>query len=811
MTSGQKIAVSVLTTAVIFACFVVAAFAGLFSKIEARFYEPAKIADIRKQLDSVAECSETYINTLLEQFDTGENSYLSDSSVASYALSSPADSDVQRRTHRTAALFSEASGLDGIRLIDVNGRSVHFSTYPSDILKQTDSMRIYKNYDELRTYLGGAEVAFFKFSVPDTADGRKYRIVFDGESNRILFAFPFYDPYGVYCGTIVFYVNAQDFNRMLIARNLTTVANTGELISDSSGAIGGFVFGMPSLGRDDIEREAVARWRVDSKGPDKIASISANGGESKESYWILISSNRSRFIKAAGVYRDSIFIMPHTVQFLLLTCVFITLFLTIFMLFNLRRDDMVVIRDRVKRFQLALINEYFENKETVNWADVSQKIASRKNDVSEAIKESLGKRAKRHSEETKALIDKSWEEILGALSVKTNASETSALPDSKEIRRMLEEILRSGAVQTPYNAAPEKSSDEEATEISLGRESIEADGFFETNTEIVNAATETEEAFFENENGSESSEKNESVENAADENRSDEGAYKIPERESADTADFETRGEEISEDEKIDAFGEIRMGEEIAISDDLFDGNTESVNAPAEIEEIFFDNLIAAESVPPSKTDAAKKDAAVETEIAESVESAPSAPPSKTDAVMPAMEDVDIDLFMDGAGDIPAPDNDIFAEPLQLGEPKKECISKEEAKPIDFDVVSAPNFLFLDEERKEDGSRNTPKKEGAAYTGIPFAADVSAESRMAAKGDAVDAEDIQPFEKEKGAVPFSFTSFASHEEKIQNLPPASENVIIEGGDGVFSIASGIAFDGVVQDEAFKRLVDSVIK
>ena len=225
------------------------------------------------------------------------------------------------------------------------------------------------------------------------------------------------------------------------------------------------------------------------------------------------------------------------------------------------------------------------------------------------------------------------------------------------------------------------------------------------------------------------------------------------------------------------------MGEESATSDDLFDGNTEPVNAAAKAEGAFFDNLIAAES----------------------------APPSKTDTVMPAMEDVDIDLFMDGEGGISSPEEDIFAEPLQLGEPKKACVSQEEAKPIDFDVVSAPNFLFLDEERKEDESRNSPKKEDAAYAGIPFAADVSAESRMAAAGDAGDAEDIQPFEKEKGAVPFSFTSFASHEEKIQNLSPASEDVIVEDGDGVFSIASGIAFDGVVQDEAFKRLVDSVIK
>jgi len=331
------------------------------------------------------------------------------------------------------------------------------------------------------------------------------------------------------------------------------------------------------------------------------------------------------------------------------------------MLFNLRRDDMVVIRDRVKRFQLALINEYFENKENINWADVSQKIASRKNDVSEAIKESLGKRAKRHSEETNALIDKSWEEIIGALSVKKDASETSALQDSKEIRRMLEEILRSGAVRTLHNAAPEKTPDEKPTEISLGRESIEADGFFETNTEIVNAATETEEAFFENESGAQSREKNGSDEKAAAENRSDEDVHKNSERETADTADFKACDEEIPEDEKIDAFGEIRMGEESATSDDLFDGNIEPVNDTAKAEGAFFDNLIAAES----------------------------APPSKTDTVMPAMEDVDIDLFMDGAGGISSPEEDIFAEPLQLGEPKKACVSQEEAKPIDFDVVSA--------------------------------------------------------------------------------------------------------------------------
>lgn len=48
MTSGQKTALSVLISVMLFGAFAVAAFAGLFSAIDARFYEPAKISQIDK-------------------------------------------------------------------------------------------------------------------------------------------------------------------------------------------------------------------------------------------------------------------------------------------------------------------------------------------------------------------------------------------------------------------------------------------------------------------------------------------------------------------------------------------------------------------------------------------------------------------------------------------------------------------------------------------------------------------------------------------------------------------------------------------
>ncbi|MBP3710120.1 MAG: hypothetical protein J6I73_06960 [Treponema sp.] len=446
-----------MTTVVLFTCFAAASFAGLFSKIEARFYEPAKIAGIRKQLDAIAESSDGYITMLLDAFGIGEGAFITHRAIRSYALQSPDDSDVQERTQRTGELFATTPGLDGIRLIDYNGRNIHFSTYSTDIIRQTDMLRMYKNYDEVKTPQNETEFPFSVISV--AADSVQYRITFDGNNNRMLFSFPFYDTYSVYRGTIIFYVNAQDLNRTLLTNNIITVGESGTLLSDESGALGGFLFGMPSIGRNAIENKIVSAWQKDSTGPDKIIALEADAQQGDNSYLVLLSSNSSQFMKIAGIYSDSVFILPHTMQLLLLVCAFITLLLIIFMLFNLHRDDMVVIRDRIKRLQLGIINEYLSNKESVDWDNVISKIASRKTDVSATIKKSLGRRAKKHEQETDALIDKSWEEIINALTIKRTTPSSpeknhTVLIGTEDLRKMLEDILQSGGIKVQAVAEP---------------------------------------------------------------------------------------------------------------------------------------------------------------------------------------------------------------------------------------------------------------------------------------------------------------------------------------------------------------------
>ena len=348
MSSGQKIAVSVLSTVLLFAAFTVAAFAGLFSVIDARFYEPAKINEINKQLDNVAVSYDKYIDTLAERFGLGSSSFLSREDVTSYIENSPAEEKVRSRTNAAGNSFAETPGLSGIRLVDSNGTNVHFSTYRSDILRQTTGLVAYKNYTEALTPSGYAELPYNDIYAPDTlmSNSDKYKLFFDGRDDRIIFAFPFYDTYSAYCGTMFFYVNVQDFNRVLLSQNAITIGGTGLLVSDTSllvdkvgsvseaglsGSEGetfestgksGFVFGIPAVGRTLFEGEILKRWKIDLTKAERIVSMDSSGNPSEalneQHYWVLLSSKKSKYGFVSGVYRDETFSMPEAVKILLL-------------------------------------------------------------------------------------------------------------------------------------------------------------------------------------------------------------------------------------------------------------------------------------------------------------------------------------------------------------------------------------------------------------------------------------------------------------------------------------------------------------
>ena len=588
MTSGQKTAVSLLISVVLFAAFVVAAFTGLFSVIDARFYEPGKISQIQKHLDTVSENFNEYIETLESRFGKNENSFLKQTCVQSYIENQPSDEVVRERSKLSGDLFSQTPGLLGMRLIDKNGSSVHFSTFSSDVLNRTSEIVSFKNYTDAITLTGEKEIPFEKISSPDSygTNGVVCKTVFDGRDNRIILSFPYYDSYKAYRGTFVFYVNANDFNRVLLSKKIITFGDTGSLVSGlnfeeekkETEYKSGFVFGIPAIGKKIFEQEILSRWEKGLFAPEKIVYKSSEDSfaiqeydaaiENKKSdnnYWVLVSSTKTDFGYIGGIYPDEMFAMPDAVKILLLICIFVTLFLVVFLAVNLKQDDMVVIRERIRRLQLGIVSEYLKKKENVDWQVVSGKIAERRQDVTLEIIRSLGRKAKKHDKEVNELINRSWDELLAAMSVQVRKENNeNGLTNAAEIKSMLEELLSSGniKVQTvgsdvnvmPVTVKPSKS-------VPVTEQVQELDKVEEA--EAVEELEEVEEA------------------EAVDELEEVEEAEAVDELEEVEEAEAVDELEEVEEAESVEELEEVEEAESVEELEEV-----EDVEAVDELEEV---------------------------------------------------------------------------------------------------------------------------------------------------------------------------------------------------------------------------------
>ena len=148
MTSGQKIAFSLLAALGLFAGFVLSFNTTLFKELETRFYTQAKIEENTGQLDKISESCDSYISEILTLIEKGENAWTKNASVRSYYVQNPSESDVNTRRRLTETLFSQIPALNGIRIVDKNGRNVHYSSFDdSDLLKQNGISKMHNVSD----------------------------------------------------------------------------------------------------------------------------------------------------------------------------------------------------------------------------------------------------------------------------------------------------------------------------------------------------------------------------------------------------------------------------------------------------------------------------------------------------------------------------------------------------------------------------------------------------------------------------------------------------------------------------------------
>ena len=846
MKTGIKTAVSFLISSLVFIGIAVASALGLFSKYENKFYEPARIGVIQKKLDAVAACSEDYINTILSFISPDDQSkgYLSNNEVLSLLEKEPSDEALRA----FELLNANTEAIEGLRVVDKNGKRVHFSSFKGDSRKEGNN-RVYSNYGALKTPSNNNELDYNLVS-PFVKNGEgetdsEYKLVFDGNEQRIIVSYPVYYQNVGY--SFIFYLNLYELTTRLVNEHIISLSDKITLISSQDGKTGGLAFGIPKVGQKLVASEIIKRWENGTNHPEEIV-VSKNAvpfsgitaGKEAESEspsedkddsaselevvsWNLITSNKCSFMKVSGLYSLDMLVMPLYVKILLWLAGFITVNLILTMLFSLKKDDDVVIKSRLKKVQMSLLNDYFEKDYSKK--KVASLIASQKESLSQKVKASLGHRGKKYGKQLDFILEQSWQDIISLLTG-TEGSDNSSLSsdDMQEIRRMFEEIVSSGRIvvqreasiqktggkqkseavakdEKPVNIEPLEELDDvepldEVEELGEAESVDELESLEEVeeleDVEEIEEAEPVEE--LEDVEEIEEAEPLEEIEDAQsvevlEEVEDLDEVEPVEEVESLEEVEELEDVEEIEEAEPVEELDEVEEIEEAEPVEEL--DEVESVDEKDHVEEV----KALGEAEPVEQVESLEEveelenveeiEEAEPVEELEDVEEIEEAEPIEelaedesedakaTGAVPKITEEEEKEIFKEeviSCGDVRRFEG---TEPLKIGtgEDGKENENEDDSVVENF-FISAPGDYLFSEEYK------TEKTEEVG--------------------------DLEPVKEEE----FMFTTFAANDNNVKELCPEA---IVLGDDGVFHITENLNPSAVPVDEEFKRLVDSVLR
>lgn len=436
MSSGQKVAFSFLSALIFLAAFVFFGQTSLMTKIETKFYAQAKIQEKTEHIEKITQSSNSYISNILAKVKTDEDAYLKDSSIKSYISQNPSEKDELNRRNRTYKLLDELNGLEGLRLIENNGRNIHYSSFEEDTLSKKGTIKQYKTYTQIQNENDEIEIS----NLLITSSSVDYKIYLDKVNNRIVISFPFYITQNTIFGTLFCYFNLHDYTQTLINDG---VLFFGENISivESNKSLSGLVLNLPTDRQNEFYQPVINYWTKNTTELEQILQIDDNN------FFMMLGSKDNTFLKFGAIYKTADFKLPVEYIYLIYISSFISVFLIILLILSFKRDYITVIRSRIKKVQMGIINEYLDNKETIEWGKIAEQLQGRKNELSEEIKKSIGAKSTKYSKEIDKYLDLSWAEIISVISSQNENNNTSLNGASiAEIRKVIEEVLQTAKI-----------------------------------------------------------------------------------------------------------------------------------------------------------------------------------------------------------------------------------------------------------------------------------------------------------------------------------------------------------------------------
>jgi len=425
VTTSQKATFSLLIAVFLFGAFLALAFTGLFDLLEARFYNPSVTARLNRDIAQSAEAIDKFFAEAQARFsetlktDTVRRSFLSYRSVE----------DVSALLRIYDPLIESFYGIQWVRFIDghaegiadAEGQRLLFSTYAPDILNHGEAPPVYAAYNE-------PDIPYEIVAVPE--DGAP-KYTFIERPPRVILSFPLYDSFDIYWGTALFSLSIDAISVRLAGEGKIGQSEDITVLSNPTGLLLG------------------SEGNFDPDGPRRK---------------VLLSTVSSHGFLVGRLVNEEVFLLPTVMKILLLLAFFLTAYLIIFLLFNLRQDPLVVVQNRLKQLQISLIEQFYERKGEADWARWIRELEHRREEIRTLLKRGVKVDAEK-SAVMDILINSSWDELLamlGSRRVPSNLSapgETSTASsineavdiDEEKIASVLQKLLeaRTGASAPP--------------------------------------------------------------------------------------------------------------------------------------------------------------------------------------------------------------------------------------------------------------------------------------------------------------------------------------------------------------------------
>gem|GEM_PF-1073975 len=513
----------------------------LLDFVQTRFYNPAVVksyvnentVDAKLVQDYIIELQDKFAETLMEQ--AVRNSFMYNQSPE----------DIYERSRIFGILLESISGLQSVQFVDRNGIRIHFSTSARDIINQNRDLTAYRNYDE-----DPLSVPYETISVEESGSP-KYTMDENGE--RIIFSFPFNDSMDVYRGTAIFNMSIRALSERLVFEGRLKVSDDVSVIEDPPGIL----LAVPETSRAEIHQRAAEIWREDIQG--RVTLDSEDSGME----YSLISTKTSQGIYLGRLINDYLFSISEQMKLILELTIFVTFFLTLFFLFNLKPNPVTVVRTRIKRLRDNLFEQLYINKTNQERAKWILELEQRRIEIRAELKSGMKLRSRMEAN-IDGIINKSWDELLNVIK-----SGSIVLPPSGIIPAAIktDEGIEEAEAIDEVEAIEEAEALDEVETIDEVEEIEEAEGL-----EEIDQAEELEDI--------------DEAEEITETNGLEEidEAEEIEEIEEIDEIAEANELEEISDTEEIEEIQEVDEIAEAAALDEIDD--TEEIEEIHEVDEI---------------------------------------------------------------------------------------------------------------------------------------------------------------------------------------------------------------------------------